>query len=94
MKAGIIRGTKHHVHRNHPLFYVTDQCELCKQAEQVLVETPIDTPIPVEVVDIAESETLVEQYGERIPVLRMDPQGKELNWPFDQNDVINFLGNH
>jgi hypothetical protein len=75
-------------------FYVTDQCELCKQAEQVLVETPIDTPIPVEVVDIAESETLVEQYGERIPVLRMDPQGKELNWPFDQNDVINFLGNH
>ena len=37
-------------------FYVTEQCELCQQAEQVLVRTPIDTPIPVEVVDISESE--------------------------------------
>ena len=75
-------------------FYVTDHCELCEQAEAVLVRTPLDTPIPVEVVDIAESEELVEQYGTRIPVLRMEPQGKELDWPFTSEDVIAFLGNH
>ena len=75
-------------------FYITENCELCEQAEQVLVRTPLDTPLPVDVVDISESEELVEQYGERIPVLRMEPQGKELNWPFTSDDVIEFLGNH
>jgi hypothetical protein len=48
----------------------------------------------VDVVDISESEELVEQYGERIPVLRMEPEGKELDWPFTAEDVIAFLGNH
>ena len=75
-------------------FYITDNCELCEQAEQVLVRTPLDTPMPVDVVDISESEELVEKYGERIPVLRMEPQGKELDWPFTSDDVIAFLGNH
>ena len=75
-------------------FYITENCELCEQAEQVLVRTPLDTPLPVDVVDISESEELVEQYGERIPVLRMEPQGKELDWPFTSDDVIVFLGNH
>ena len=75
-------------------FYITENCELCEQAEQVLVRTPLDTPLPVDVVDISESEELVEQYGERIPVLRMEPQGKELDWPFTSDDVIAFLGNH
>ncbi|MFO7788195.1 MAG: glutaredoxin family protein [Halospina sp.] len=75
-------------------FYITENCELCEQAEQVLVRTPLDTPLPVDVVDISESEELVEKYGERIPVLRMEPQGKELDWPFTSDDVIAFLGNH
>ncbi|WP_077529092.1 glutaredoxin family protein [Vreelandella utahensis] len=75
-------------------FYITENCELCEQAEQVLVRTPLDTPLPVDVVDISESEELVQQYGERIPVLRMEPQGKELEWPFTSDDVIAFLGNH
>lgn len=75
-------------------FYVTDNCELCEQAEQILVHTPLDTPMPVDVVDISESEELVQKYGERIPVLRMEPEGKELDWPFSAEDVIAFLGNH
>ena len=75
-------------------FYITEHCELCELAEQVLENTPLDTPIPVEVVDIAESEELVAEYGERIPVLRMEPSGRELNWPVSSDDVIAFLGNH
>lgn len=75
-------------------FYITEDCELCEEAEQILVRTPLDTPLPVDVVDISQSEALVQQYGERIPVLRMEPEGKELDWPFTSEDVIAFLGNH
>jgi len=74
-------------------FYITDHCELCVRAEEVLLATPLETPMPVDVVDIAESEALVERYGERIPVLRREPDGKELSWPFTEDDVLAFLAN-
>lgn len=45
----------------------------------------------VELVDIAEREDWVEQYGLRIPVLRRNDTGAELNWPFDAEQVVTFL---
>ena len=33
----------------------------------------------------------VEQYGLRIPVLRRNDTGAELNWPFDAEQVVTFL---
>lgn len=75
------------------IFYITEHCELCEKAEAVLMATPIEDPIPVDVVDIAESETLVEQYGTRIPVLRRESDGAELNWPFSEADVVRFVTN-
>lgn len=45
----------------------------------------------VELVDIAEREDWVEQYGLRIPVLRRSDTGAELNWPFDAEQVVTFL---
>ena len=42
----------------------------------------------VELVDIAEREDWVEQYGLRIPVLRRSDTGAELNWPFDAEQVV------
>ncbi len=46
----------------------------------------------VELVDIAESEFLSETYGLRIPVLRRNDTGEELDWPFDNaNQVAVFL---
>ena len=48
-------------------------------------------PIPVDVVDIAQSEELVERYGTRIPVLRRNDTGVELDWPFTRDDVLTFL---
>ena len=75
------------------IFYTTDHCELCQQAEQVLLRTPLQTPVPVDVVDIAESEALVERYGTRIPVLQREPGGAELGWPFNEADVVKFIEN-
>lgn len=72
-------------------FYTTAQCHLCEQAEALLVATPLPGPIPVEVVDIADSAELVARYGTRIPVLQRSDTGAELGWPFDQAQLITFL---
>lgn len=72
-------------------FFTTSHCQLCELAEQLLVSTPLPHPIPVEAVDIAVSETLVERYGTRIPVLRREDTGAELGWPFTRDDLLSFL---
>ncbi|MCW8978833.1 MAG: glutaredoxin family protein [Marinobacter sp.] len=73
------------------LFYTTSQCHLCELAEALLASTPMPEPIPVDVVDIAQSEELVERYGTRIPVLRRNDTGVELDWPFTRDDLLTFL---
>jgi len=72
-------------------FYTTSQCHLCELAEALLVNTPMQSPVPVDVVDIAQSEELVQRYGTRIPVLRRSDTGQELDWPFDRDQLLTFL---
>lgn len=72
-------------------FYTTSHCQLCDLAEELLIRTPLDEPIPVDAIDIAQSEALVNAYGTRIPVLRRSDTGAELDWPFDQNQLLEFL---
>ena len=72
-------------------FYTTAQCHLCELAEALLVNTPTRRPIPVNVVDIAQSEQLAARYGTRIPVLRRSDTGNELDWPFTQDQLLSFL---
>ncbi len=72
-------------------FYTTSQCHLCELAEALLVNTPMQAPVPVDVVDIAQSEELVQRYGTRIPVLRRSDTGQELDWPFDRDQLLTFL---
>lgn len=73
------------------LFYTTSQCHLCELAEALLVNTPMPAPIPVDVIDIAQSEELVDHYGTRIPVLRRNDTGAELDWPFTRDQLLTFL---
>lgn len=73
------------------IFYTTSQCHLCEVAEALLVNTSMPEPIPVDAVDIAQSEKLVERYGMRIPVLHRTDTGEELDWPFTRDQLMNFL---
>lgn len=73
------------------IFYTTDACHLCEQAETVLINTPLTSPVPVSVVDISESEDLVSRYGTRIPVLQRSDTNVELDWPFSTADVQRFV---
>lgn len=76
--------------------YGTSACHLCEIAEQmlqVLQQSQIQQSqkLGFDKVDISESDTLFERYGVLIPVLR-HPDGRELNWPFSQAQLEQFLG--
>jgi hypothetical protein len=44
----------------------------------------------VRIVDIAESDELVDQYGMSIPVL-IDSSGNTLCWPFEEQQLIHWV---
>lgn len=66
-------------------------CHLCEVAEGALMPMVYEDGLLVELVDIADSEEMVEVYGLRIPVLRRIDTGAELDWPFDTEQVAHFL---
>lgn len=69
----------------------TSACHLCEVAQDLLRATLNPEFFDVVTVDIADSDALIERYGVRIPVLRRDADGSELNWPFDVEALIAFL---
>lgn len=65
-------------------------CHLCEVAEAVLMPF-VEGGLLVELIEIAEHEGLVERFGLRIPVLRRCDTGAELDWPFDGDQIADFL---
>lgn len=63
--------------------YTTEYCHLCEQALDILMNLEPAEPFALELVDIAGSDQLIDQYGERIPVVQIAPDGQTLCWPFD-----------
>ena len=66
-------------------------CHLCEQAALLLNSPDISQGVQLEVHDIADSDSLVEKYGERIPVLLRVDTKDELGWPFDMLLLKQFL---
>ena len=66
--------------------YGTSACHLCELAAALLMAAEA----PFEEVDISESDALFERYGLTIPVVRRE-DGRELNWPFDEEALARFL---
>lgn len=66
-------------------------CHLCDVAEQLIVGTVNMKEYAIYQVDIADEDELVEKYGVKIPVLRDLESGQELDWPFDQETLHQFL---
>lgn len=64
-------------------------CHLCELAEEELMPL-VEHGLLVELIDIAENEDWVEDYGLRIPVLRRVDTGAELDWPFDAEQIVAF----
>ena len=73
------------------ILYGTSACHLCEVAQELLRATLNPEFFDIQLVDIADSDELVERYGVRIPVLQRQ-DGGELGWPFDVAALVNFLG--
>jgi len=73
-------------------FYTTDGCHLCEEANVLLQQLLAQQPdqFQIKVVDIVESNDLVEQYGTRIPVVVREGALQDLGWPFDYLDLQRF----
>ena len=69
----------------------TEGCHLCDQAIPLLVSGLDPSLFEVDLVDIAFDDELMDQYATRIPVL-VDPQSQQsLDWPFDANQLAQFI---
>ena len=73
------------------ILYGTSACHLCEVAQEILRATLNPEFFEIELVDIVESDALVEAYGVRIPVLQRE-DGGELGWPFGVEELVGFLG--
>jgi hypothetical protein len=68
----------------------TSGCHLCDIAEKIVRSIAPALGAKVALLDIADSDDLVEQFGTSIPVLR-DSNGQALCWPFDEQQLIHWL---
>lgn len=71
------------------ILYSTSHCHLCDLAHTLATQT--SEQIEVHVIDIADDDSLFQQYGLLIPVLQRKDTQKELHWPFSTIDVDAFL---
>lgn len=62
------------------ILYQRDHCHLCDLALDVLAQARVPE---FESVFIDGDDVLEARYGLRVPVLRDDASGIELDWPFD-----------
>lgn len=70
------------------ILYQRDDCQLCDLALALLAEARAPEFESVWIDDDAALET---RYGERVPVLRDDEGGRELDWPFDAAALRRFV---
>tara|TARA_B100001094_G_scaffold2871_1_gene2579 strand:+ start:1095 stop:1349 length:255 start_codon:yes stop_codon:yes gene_type:complete len=76
---------------NTVIIFTTKGCHLCELAGEILENLRRTENFSLEVQDISETEMLVEKYGLLIPVIMDKATCKELRWPFDSNDVIQWI---
>ena len=70
----------------YTLFQLED-CHLCEEAAALAHAAGLAPAL----VDIGDDDALDARYGVRIPVLRHEPSGRELDWPFDAQALAAFV---
>ena len=70
------------------ILFQRDDCHLCDLALEVLAMARAED---FESVFIDADSDLEQRYGLRVPVLRDDASGRELDWPFNVDAVRVFL---
>ncbi len=69
----------------------TAGCHLCEQAAELIAEAIKTRPIEIIEIDIAEQTQWQADYALRIPVLYHISTGRDLSWPFNIQQLLNFI---
>lgn len=69
------------------LLFGTDGCHLCEDAQQIITQAGL----VAQVLDIIDNPEWFAKYGTRIPVIQHQASQRELNWPFDQQQLNHFI---
>lgn len=76
-------------------FYTTFGCHLCEKVEAMLIEIShqFRDKFHYQIVafDIIDDDKIFEQYRYSIPVLKKEKDGDELGWPFDYQQLCDWL---
>jgi len=73
------------------LLYTTAGCHLCELAQAMLSQLAQLNELAWRPVEISDDETLVNQYGIRIPVVCVEGADQDLGWPFDEAQLLAYL---
>ncbi len=73
------------------IFYTTESCHLCEEAEKLLNQLSRVNSVRVEAIDISTDEELVSRYGLRIPVVKNRLTDREIGCPFDLAELANLI---
>lgn len=72
--------------------FTTLGCHLCEEAHELLLSlTGQGMDLHIELVEIVDSEELMDRYGVIIPVIKV--AGREICWPFSIDELQAFLEN-
>ena len=74
---------------NQLYLYSTSHCHLCELALSLIMQ--LTESIEVALIDIAGNESLLIEYSFRIPVLQRQDTLSELDWPFSETELREFL---
>jgi hypothetical protein len=72
----------------HLILYQRDDCQLCDEALALLSRAGVPDFASVFIDDDA---VLEARYGARVPVLSEERSGRELDWPFDEARLREFI---
>ena len=71
--------------------YTTSGCHLCELALAQIQTLQQQHDMTLTEVEIADSDTLLDRYGMRIPVITVEHCPDELAWPFSIDQLKSFL---
>lgn len=71
--------------------YSTSACHLCELALELIEPFVASRELKLDIVDIANDDALLERYGIRIPVIKLEGRNSDLGWPFDADSVADYL---
>ena len=72
-------------------FYSGENCHLCELAEQQLAQLDPTHELEITKFDVKTNHQLFHLYGVRIPVLKRLDNSNELSWPFELDQLQEFL---